>query len=105
MTDIAVQSGRKQAPGFFELADLPWSELFPPHAFAVDHQPWRGNKISKFEMIYRHGREMAARINGWRNSNPQQHQEAIEKGRQMLVHLTASRNALLQSWAPLGMAN
>jgi hypothetical protein len=103
----AVQCGSKQTPGFFsEPAEdaRPWAERFPAHAFPADHEPWSGNEVGKFEMIGRFEKRMAGHISNWLRSNPQP-LETIEKGRQFLAHLSARRNALLQSWAPLGSAN
>ena len=78
----------------------PIAEQFPPTGRAADREPWFGNEAERFVSIYRNARELTAVVKQLRSTHPDH--EEVKKGLVMLKHLSARRDALLNSWFPKG---
>jgi hypothetical protein len=81
----------------------PWHERIPPRPLAVDLVAWSGNEAAVFGVLFANAREITGPARRMRATDPKNPQ--LETARACLLHLSARRNALLESWDPQGPAS
>jgi hypothetical protein len=78
----------------------PLAERIPPRALAEDKVAWRGDEAAVFGVIFDHARAFVGPARRMRATDPKNPQLAM--ARACLLHLTARRDALMESWDPQG---
>jgi hypothetical protein len=81
----------------------PLAERIPPRALAEDKIAWRGDEAAVFGVIFDNARAFVGPARRLRDTDPKNPQ--LEMARVCLAHLSARRDALLESWDPQGPAS
>lgn len=78
----------------------PLAERIPPRPLAEDKIPWSGDEAAKFGEIFADARAFAGPARRLRDTDPENPQ--LEMAIVCLRHLSARRDALMESWDPPG---
>ena len=80
----------------------PLAERYPPHAWPIDREPWRGHehRIAQSFTVSQRTAEMLRPSRGATVRDPD-----TERGRAMSLHYHARLTALFKSWDPKGPAH
>lgn len=81
----------------------PLAERIPPRALAEDKVAWSGDEAARFGVIFADARAFAEPARRLRDTDPENPE--LEVARIYLAHLSARRDALMESWDPQGLAN
>jgi hypothetical protein len=81
----------------------PLHERIPPRALAADKIAWSGDEAARFGVLFADARDVAGPARRLRDADPKN--PDLELARAYLVHLSARRDALFESWDPQGKPN